>query len=500
MLDALDLSLNLDKQSYKEQLEDLMQQLRNLQQSCWEEKIPVIIVLEGWAAAGKGTLLKKIVNYMDPRGFSVNPIFAANEQERMYPFLWRFWQKLPPKGSLGFFYHSWYTNCLEERLFGRIPAVQAPLVMRDINAFERQLVEDGAAIAKFWVHISQKELKKRLKKYEADELEMWRVRPEDWQQEKRYQEYSSLVEEMLTYTSTGYGPWTLVEGDCERWSRVKVLSQLVAVIVQALDQKRAKANVKTVPTSPQRELLPTEPNFLAKVDLSVQLSKDDYRQRLRDSQIELRKLQAKIYQEKVPVIALFEGWDAAGKGGAIKRLTDTLDPRSYQVNTFAAPTEEEAQFHYLWRFWRRIPPGGKISIFDRSWYGRVMVERVEGFAREKEWLRAYREINELEAELTAEGYVVVKFFLHISPEEQLARFEERQNNPFKQYKLTDEDWRNREKWPLYDVAVNQMMARTNTPAAPWTVVPANDKYFARVQVIQTVVDAVKMELKRRGKD
>lgn len=350
MLDALDLSLNLDKQSYKEQLEDLMQQLRSLQQSCWEEKIPVIIVLEGWAAAGKGTLLKKIVNYMDPRGFSVNPIFAANEQERMYPFLWRFWQKLPPKGSLGFFYHSWYTNCLEERLFGRIPAVQAPLVMRDINAFERQLVEDGAAIAKFWVHISQKELKKRLKKYEADELEMWRVRPEDWQQEKRYQEYSSLVEEMLTYTSTGYGPWTLVEGDCERWSRVKVLSQLVAVIVQALDQKRAKANAKIEPIPPQKELLPTEPNFLAKVDLSVQLSKDDYRQRLRDSQIELRKLQAKIYQEKVPVIALFEGWDAAGKGGAIKRLTDTLDPRSYQVNTFAAPTEEEAQFHYLWRF------------------------------------------------------------------------------------------------------------------------------------------------------
>ena len=205
-------------------------------------------------------------------------------------------------------------------------------------------------------------------------------------------------------------------------------------------------------------------------------------------------MQAEIYQQKIPVIALFEGWDAAGKGGAIKRLTDTLDPRSYQVNTFAAPTQEEAQFHYLWRFWRRIPPGGKIGIFDRSWYGRVMVERVEGFASELEWRQAYREINEFEAQLTTAGYVVVKFFLHISPEEQLARFESRQTNPFKHYKLTDEDWRNREKWPLYNVAVNQMIARTSTPAAPWTVIPANDKYFARVQVIQTMVEAIKMTL------
>lgn len=496
MLDTLDLSQKLDKATYQQQIEDLMRQLRGLQQACWEQKIPVVIVLEGWAAAGKGTLLKKIVNYMDPRGFSVNPTFRANSQERLYPFLWRFWQKLPPKGSLGFFYHSWYINCLEERLFDHLSDSQVPLVMRDINAFERQLVDDGAAIAKFWIHLSQNELKKRLKKYEADELEVWRVRPEDWQQEKRYKDYCRLIEEMLTYTSTGYAPWTLVEGNCERFARVKVLSQLVAAIVQALDQRQA-----TVPASfppPQTELLPTEPNFLAKVDLNLRLDKEDYRSQLRDIQIHLRRLQGEIYQQKIPVIALFEGWDAAGKGGAIKRLTDTLDPRSYQVNTFAAPTQEEAQYHYLWRFWRRIPPGGKIGIFDRSWYGRVMVERVEGFANELEWRQAYREINEFEAQLTTAGYVVVKFFLHISPEEQLARFESRENNTFKQYKLTDEDWRNREQWPLYDVAINQMIARTSTPAAPWTVIPANDKYFARVQIIATMVEAIKTELKRRG--
>ncbi|MFN5516152.1 MAG: polyphosphate:AMP phosphotransferase [Cyanobacteriota bacterium] len=496
MLDTLDLSLSLDKETYRTQIEDLMRQLRDLQEACWHEKAPVIIVLEGWAAAGKGTLLKKIINYMDPRGFAVNPTFQATEQERRYPFLWRFWEKLPPRGSLGFFYHSWYTSCLEERLLKRVTPAQAPLQMRDINAFERQLVEDGAALAKFWIHLSRKELKKRLKEYEADDLESWRVRPEDWQQEKNYKEYCALTEEMLTYTSTGHGPWTLVEGDCERWARVKVLSQLVAVIVQALDSR--KISPAPVVSQPQTALLPTEPNFLDAVDLSLNLGKEDYRQQLRDEQIALRRLQAELFQQQIPVIALFEGWDAAGKGGAIKRLTDTLDPRSYRVNAFAAPTPEEARYHYLWRFWRKIPEGGRIGIFDRSWYGRVMVERVEGFASEMEWRRAYQEINEFEAQLTTSGYVVVKFFLHISPEEQLRRFQERAQDSFKQYKLTDEDWRNREKSPLYAVAINQMIARTSTPAAPWNVIPANDKYYARVAVIQAVVKAIQVELRRRS--
>lgn len=496
MLDTLDLDLHLAKDDYQGQIEDLMRQLRSLQQTCWEEQVPVIVVLEGWAAAGKGTLLKKITNYMDPRGFRVNPIFTATEQERLYPFLWRFWGKLPPKGSLGFFYHSWYTNCLEERLFNRVAPAQAPLHMRDINAFEHQLVDDGAAIAKFWIHLSRKELKRRLKRYEADELESWRVRPEDWQQEKHYDEYCALAEEMLTYTSTGHAPWVLVEGNCERWARIKVLSQLVAIIVQALDNLKLP-RAEHLPPPPQTELLPTEPNFLAKVNLACHLKDEDYSQQLRAAQVELRRLQVQIYQHKIPVVALFEGWDAAGKGGVIKRLTDTLDPRSYQVNAFSAPSKEEARYHYLWRFWRKLPAGGEIGIFDRSWYGRVMVERIEGFANELEWRRAYREINEFEAQLTTAHSVVVKFFLHISPDEQLQRFQEREKNTFKQYKLTNEDWRNRDKWPLYDVAINQMIARTSTPAAPWTVVPANDKYHARVQVIQTIIEAVKAELKRR---
>lgn len=243
MLETLDLKLTLDKDTYKTQIEDLMRQLRSLQKACWEQKLPVIVVLEGWAAAGKGALVKKIVNYMDPRGFSVHPILSPTPQEERYPFLWRFWHKLPPRGRIGFFYHSWYTHVLEDRLFKRVPDALAPSIIRDINAFERQLAEDGAAIAKFWIHLSRKELKSRLKDYASDELESWRVRPEDWQQAKNHEEYATLAEEMIANTSTGWAPWTLVEGDCERWARVKVLSQLVATIVQALDR------VKNTPPS-----------------------------------------------------------------------------------------------------------------------------------------------------------------------------------------------------------------------------------------------------------
>ena len=495
MLDNLDLNLSLDKETYDSKIEVLMKQLRSLQKACWEKKLPVILVLEGWAAAGKGALVKKMIGYIDPRGFAVHPIWPATDEERSYPFLWRFWQKLPARGQMSFFYHSWYTHVLEDRLFERVSDAQVPMVMRQINAFERQMVDDGAAIAKFWIHLSKKELKGRLKKLESDKLQAWRVRPEDWHQAKNYDKYRTFAEEMVVQTSTGPAPWTLVEGDCQRWARVKVLTQMAATITEALDRLHLQSPPLAVTI--QNRLEPTEPDFLAQVNLSQVLTSEEYKQKLRQEQVRLGKLQQSLHQQKMSVLVLFEGWDAAGKGGAIKRLTDTLDPRSYVVNAFAAPTDEEKAHHYLWRFWRRLPNAEKIAIFDRSWYGRVMVERVEGFATETEWRRAYQEINEFEEQLTSAGCVLIKFWLHISQEEQLKRFTDRQKNPFKQYKLTDEDWRNRDKWPFYEVAVNQMIQRTSTPAAPWTLIPANDKYSARVNVIETVVQAIRHELKRR---
>ncbi|MBE9223660.1 polyphosphate:AMP phosphotransferase, partial [Cyanobacterium stanieri LEGE 03274] len=412
--------------------------------------------------------------------------------EQKYPFLWRFWQNLPPQGSFAIFYHSWYIHVLEDRLFERLPENQTPLVMRDINAFERQLIDDGAIMAKFWLHLSKKELKNRLKDYQEDELESWRVRPEDWQQQKNYKQYSALAEEMIIYTSTGFAPWTLVEADCQRWARVKVLTQLVSTIRGALEQRKILSETPSLP--PQTELLPTEPDYLDRVDLTVHLPKDEYKTRLKSAQVELRKLQRQIFEKKLGVVLLFEGWDAAGKGGAIKRVTDILDPRNYKVHAFAAPTEEENKHHYLWRFWRKLPQLGNIGIFDRTWYGRVLVERIENFATEVEWRRAYREINEFEAQLATDNYLIIKFWIHISQEEQLNRFEARKNDPFKNYKLTDEDWRNREQWNLYDVAVNQAIARTSTPLAPWKIVPGDDKYYARVYVLETIVNAIKKKL------
>jgi polyphosphate:AMP phosphotransferase len=492
MLDTLDLSVSLDKDTYRSQMQALMIQLRSLQNACWEQGLTVVLVLEGWAAAGKGNLVKKLANCMDPRGFAVYPILEPSDLEKQYPFLWRFWQKLPPTGNIGVFYHSWYTHVLEDRLFERVEGDQVLSHMRQINAFERQLTDDGVAIAKFWVHLSKPELKSRLKKYAKDPLDAWRVRPEDWKQHKKYHEYTALAEDMFIHTSTGPAPWTLVEGDCQRWARVKVLSHVAALMTEMLDRRQVAPPPIQLP--PQSHLDPTEPNVLARVDLSRSLSDDEYKHQLKTEQIRLRKLQLKIHKHQIPVLAIFEGWDAAGKGGAIKRLTDTLDPRSYSVQPFAAPTDEEKARQYLWRFWRKLPIAGTIGIFDRSWYGRVLVERVEGFATDAEWRRAYKEINEFESQLVIAGYVLLKFWLHISPEEQLQRFQDREKDPFKQHKLTDEDWRNRDRWPLYEVAVNQAIQRTHTPMAPWHSIAANDKYYARVTILQTFSDAVEQAL------
>lgn len=496
MLDMLDLGVTFDKAAYGAELERLALQLRSLQADCRAAKLPTIVVLEGWAAAGKGTIVKHLRDSLDPRGFQVHPIFPPEPHERGYPWLRRFWLRLPPAGTIALFYHSWYTRLLEDRLFDRLSDGQFPEAAREVNAFERQLVDNGAAIAKFFIHLSRDELKKRLKHYQADPFQAWRVRSEDWQQAKHYKQYRNLAESMLAATSTGAAPWTLVAGNCRRWATIQVLSETIAAIVQALDRQATQSSPPPA-LPPQTELHPGEPNLLGRVDLSQSLSRKKYERRLSEQQARLRSLQLKIHQQQIPVLVLFEGWDAAGKGGAISRLTGILDPRSYNVQAFAAPTDEERSHHYLWRFWRWLPAAGKIGIFDRSWYGRVMVERIEGFATEAEWRRAYAEINEFESQLVSGGTVLVKLWLHISPEEQLRRFQERKENPFKQYKLTEEDWRNRERWPLYNVAVNQMIQRTHTPIAPWTVIAAEDKLFARVAVVTAVAEAIERRLSTR---
>ena len=234
--------------------------------------------------------------------------------------------------------------------------------------------------------------------------------------------------------------------------------------------------------------------MLETVDLAKKLSEKQYWKRIARQQLRLRQLQFRIYDERVPVLALFEGWDAAGKGGAIKRISETLEPRGYTVSSFSAPRGEEKTHHYLWRFWRVLPRAGHLGIFDRTYYGRVLVERVEGLLSEDEWRRAYREINEFEGHQASFGMVVVKFWLHISKDEQLRRFKDRERDPFRSYKLTGEDWRNRAKWDAYLTAVEEMLSRTSTPYATWTIIEANDKFHARVKVVKTLADAIEKAL------
>ena len=238
--------------------------------------------------------------------------------------------------------------------------------------------------------------------------------------------------------------------------------------------------------------------MLKTVNLEKALTRKKYESELPALQVRLRELHWECFEKRVPAVFLFEGWDAAGKGGAIKRLTQIMDPRGYNVIPIAAPTGEERRYHYLWRFNRQLPKAGHFTVFDRTWYGRVLVERVEGYCPEESWKRAYREINEFEQQLTSFGMVLCKFWLHISKEEQLKRFTERGKDPYRSYKLTDDDWRNREKWPLYEAAVDELLERTSTKTAPWTVVEANDKLWARVKVLRTCVDALEVAVAGKG--
>ena len=237
-------------------------------------------------------------------------------------------------------------------------------------------------------------------------------------------------------------------------------------------------------------------SILSKADLSLFCTKEEYKVRVKELQKKMERLHGELYRKRIPVVLGFEGWDAGGKGGAIKRLTEKMDPRGYVVHATAAPNDMEKQFHYLWRFWVDMPKAGHVTIFDRTWYGRVMVERIEGFCTRQEWQRAYKEINDMEKSLSDAGAIVLKFWMQIDKDEQERRFHERQNDPDKQWKITDEDWRNREKWKQYEDAVNEMLIRTSTTYAPWIVVEGNDKYYARIKVLETVVNAIEERLKQ----
>ena len=366
-----------------------------------------------------------------------------------------------------------------------------PGVLEDIENFEKQLTDDGTLLIKFFLTISEKEQEKRFDKLLSKEETSWRVSKADKDRNKHYEEYARMADEMLTRTDTEYAPWTIIEAHDERYAAVKILTTVVEAFEERYEKEQNPQPRQIDGKFGQNDL---KESVLKKVDLTKKLDRETYEKKLEELQKKLTLLHSEIYAKRIPVVLAFEGWDAGGKGGAIKRLTRALDPRGYTVNPTSSPNDIERAHHYLWRFWTRMPKDGHIAIFDRTWYGRVMVERIEGFCTTQEWQRAFKEMNQMEQQLVNHGAIVIKFWMHIDKEEQERRFKERQENPDKQWKITDEDWRNREKWELYEQAVDEMMVRTSTVNAPWVIVEGNDKLYARIKVLETVVDALEKRL------
>ena len=508
MLDQIDLTKKMEKEEYKTRMENMMPRLSRLQRECKELGIPVMIVFEGFGAAGKGVQISKLISALDPRGFSVYAIDGESKDEQLRPFLWRFWTKTPEKGRIAIFDRSWYRRVLVDRFDGVTTSKELSYAYEEINSFERQLTDGGYVIIKLFLAIDKKEQKKRFKKLMESKSSAWRVTEADLKRNKEYDEYKKMNDEMLQRTDTDYAPWHIIEATDREFATAKIYSAVIAAMEQKIQEVKQKKEAKAKEDVPKKQdttdkaaektngedaVLRT--SSLNSVDLSLSYTKDEYKEKLEKLQNRIQELHGELYQKRIPVILGFEGWDAGGKGGAIKRLTEKMDPRGYQVNPTASPNDIERAHHYLWRFWNNVPKKGHIAIFDRTWYGRVMVERIEGFCTKDEWSRAYKEINDMEANWVHSGAVVLKFWLQIDKDEQARRFKERMENPEKQWKITDEDWRNREKWDQYEQAVDDMLVHTSTTYAPWIIVEGNSKYYARIKVLQSVVDAIEKRLK-----
>lgn len=502
MLEKVDLSKKLTKKEYKAKRDELTPILSQLQRDCKRLDVPVMIAFEGWEGGKKGALINKLIQALDPRGFKVYATDKETEEEKMHPFLWRFWTKTPAKGRMAIFDKSWYRRVLDDCFDEENPHVESAEDYNDIVSFEKNLTEDGTVIIKFFLHISKKEQEKRLQDLASDKSTAWQVGDKEWRRHQLYDAYFKKYEEMFEKTDTDFAPWHVIEAHDQQFASIKIMSTVIEVLSQHLGEVM-EAQLHPVEKKTRMDLIEVDQRFksstLSGYDLSKTLSKADYKKKLESLQNRVQELHNEIYKERIPVVLAFEGWDAGGKGGAIKRLTEKMDPRGYAVNPTASPNDIEKAHHYLWRFWKEMPKDGHIAIFDRTWYGRVMVERIEGFATTEEWTRAYKEMNDMERQLANHGCIVIKFWMHIDKDEQERRFKERMTNPEKQWKITDEDWRNREKWEQYEKSVDEMLLRTSTSYAPWVVVEANSKYFARIKVLETVVEAMEKALKEKRK-
>ncbi len=496
MFESAKLKHHVSPVAFKREEKKLREALLEAQIDLLEQrKFPVLILIAGVEGAGKGETVNLLNEWMDPRHIHTHGFRLPSDEERERPPNWRFWRALPPKGQIGVFFGAWHTMPIVQRVMGQIDEGEFAGAVADIRRLEKMLCDEGVLLVKYWFHLSKGQQKKRLHALEKDPRTRWRVTDVEWDYFKLYDRFIKVCDPFLRETSTGEAPWIVVPGVDPRYRALTVGRHLLATMRQRLDADRdssKSAKKKALPLPAPRDSV----NVLSKLELDQKMTRPNYRKELEKWQGRLNHLARDPRMKQLSVVAVFEGNDSAGKGGAIRRMTQALDARFYDTVSVAAPTEEERAQPYLWRFWRNLPRLGTLTIFDRSWYGRVLVERIEGFCSDADWMRAYGEINDFEDAMTRHGTVVVKFWLAISKDEQYRRFKEREKVPFKRFKITKEDWRNRKRWHDYEAAVCDMVDRTSTAKAPWTLVEANNKLHARIKVLQTLCSALEERLEQ----
>ena len=488
MLKAAELGSSLSKEQYDAVLPGLRAALLDAQSRLRDAGFSVVVLVGGAKASGKSETVNALHEWFDARFLTSQSYEEPTEEERAHPEYWRYWLWLPPAGRIGVFSGAWYSEPIMQRVLGKSTDVELAERTARINGFERMLSDDGTLFVKLWFHIGKKAQRRRLKELESEKTTRYRVTKQDWKNHERYADFVNVTEHVISHTNTSYAPWHVVDAEDARYRNISAARLVLEALEARLSQPEPSRRVSRLPKIDDPDTL------LDEVDQAQPLAKDEYEASIAQLQARLHGLVRKLQKRKKGAILVFEGADAAGKGGAIRRITWALDARSYRLVPIAAPTDEERAHHYLWRFWRHLPRRGRLTIFDRSWYGRVLVERVEGFASEPEWQRAYQEINEFERELADSGVILVKFWLQISAEEQLRRFEERKTNPAKRYKITAEDYRNREQANQYEAAAAEMLIRCSTASGVFTLVPANDKRSARVKVLQAVCEQLESKL------
>jgi polyphosphate:AMP phosphotransferase len=485
----------ISKKEFKGLEPALRMELVDLQQKLRQAGFSVMVVFAGVDGAGKHEMVNLLNAWMDPRGLVTHGYEEPDAVETQRPSAWRYWRDLPADGQIGLYLSAWYSKPLLDRVHRKDSQEEFLNRLADIEAFERTLCDNGVLLLKVWMHLDKKSQRKRLEKLASKPETEWQVKSGAWENWGLYPRFMEASEHIVHTSGKGSAPWMVVDGRHEYSRQIEVAHALRDALKERLEHAPTP---KALSATAWEKKMKSARGSLKGMSLDKSLEKEDYKPRLKKAQRRLYQLQHEAKVAGLSTVLVFEGQDAAGKGGAIRRLVQGLDAREYQVIPIAAPTREELAHHYLWRFWLHLPKKGRVTIFDRSWYGRVLVERVEGFASAAQWQQAYREINEFEHQLTGNHTVVCKFWIQIDKEEQLKRFEARQETPYKQWKITDEDWRNREKWDAYDKAVDDMVSLTHTKTTPWVLVEGNNKYWSRIKVIETVCEQIEQGLARMG--